>query len=82
MRARRAVLSQLLHHEADLLVVQAVGLLEGAGGQLDKAPLRQAVQELEERAREGQRKTPRSEHFERFKFWLGLPNTYYHDLEQ
>ena len=53
-------------------------MLEQAGGSMpDKEPLRQAVLELEAQVRARPRGPVRSEHFERFKFWLGLPNAYY-----
>ena len=62
----------MLGGEADSLVhVQAVDMLEQAGGVVDKEPLRQAVLQLEEQVRAGRPQAqPRSEHFERFKFWL------------
>ena len=60
------------------LRVQAVDMLEQAGGVMDKEPLRQAVLQLEEQVRAGRpQPQARSEHFERFKWLLGLPNNYY-----
>ena len=59
-----------------LTCAQAVDMLEQAGGSMDKQYLREAVANLEQQVK-ARRAPVRSEHFERFKFWLGLPNAYY-----
>lgn len=61
--------------------MQFVRAIERAEKNVDKASikatLRTVVRLQEQFYRERSKLYPKNENFERFKFWLGLPNQYY-----
>ena len=66
-----------------MCVAQVASILDRAGAPVDKVRLQRALAELQaERKAPTQSNASRdqasNEYIERFKFWVGLPNQYYH----
>ena len=64
--------------------LQFVRSMERAGKNMNKARLKQTLEvvlRLQDQAMRKNKRHQRNQNLERFKFWLGLPNTYYSDNE-